>query len=190
VGTAFVGTGSSGIPRVFVNGAETEVVRASGEQVDFLCPQFLPGTSFAISLEAGLNASNEIRSVMQRTAPGLLSVDGTGSGLGLVFHSGELAALPRYDRLAAPATAGEAITLFATGIGCEEDSALPRPVLYTGHDYRPITLLRPSRLAGVCEVHSTLPGGLSGSEVDLMLEAMREDGGVVRSNIIRIAIGK
>ena len=86
--------------------------------------------------------------------------------------------------------AGDAITLFATGLDCDEISAIPRPVLYFGHDYQPVTLLRPSSFAGVCEVHSVVPGGLSGNEVQLFLETVREDGSVVRSNAILMAIEK
>ena len=190
VGTSLAGSSSEDAVRVVVNGADASVVRASGERVDFLCPPLAPGTPLGISLEVGSQSSNEVQTVMQKTAPGLLSVDGSGTGLGIVVHARGLAALPRFDRVGAPALAGDAITLFATGVDCDERSAIPRPVLYFGNDYQQITALRPSSFAGVCEVQAVVPAGLPGNEVELSLELVRQDGSLVRSNPVLIAIEK
>jgi len=179
---------STGTPHVLVNGAEVSVLQASDKQVDFLCPTLAPGTSLEISVSVGGRASNGVKTVMQGTAPGLLSMDGSGSGQGVVAHARGLAALPRFGQEGTPAIAGEEITLLATGINCGEIFAAPKPLLYLGHDFQPITLLRPSAFPGVCEVHSVIPAGVSGNEVALVLEIVREDGSSVRSNAILMAI--
>jgi uncharacterized protein (TIGR03437 family) len=188
VGTSLAVSGSTGAVRVLVNGTSASVIRASSEQVDFLCPQLAPGTPLAISVEAGDLTSNEVLAVMEKATPGLFSVDGSGNGLGIVLHAQGLAALPRFDRVGMPATAGDAITLFATGINCDQSPGDPKPLLYFGDTYQQVTLLQPSSFAGVCEIHAILPRGLAGNEVRLVLEAVREDGTPVRSNQILMAI--
>ena len=190
VGTSLAGFNSTGTVRVLVNDASAPVIRASSEQVDFLCPQLAPGTPMAISVAAGDLTSNEVRTVMQKAAPGLFSLDGSGNGLGMVVHLGGLAALSRFDRVGMPATAGDAITLFATGMDCTQSPGDPKPLLYFGHTHQQPTLLKPSSFAGVCEIHAVVPDGLAGNEVTLVLEAVREDGTIVRSNQILMAIEK
>jgi hypothetical protein len=120
VGTSLARRDTAEITRVLVNGAEASVVGASSEQVEFLCPRLAPGTPLRISVEIGDQASNEVRAVIQEAAPGLISVDGSGIGQGLIVHARGLAALPRFDRVVMPAATGDAITLFATGINCAE----------------------------------------------------------------------
>jgi uncharacterized protein (TIGR03437 family) len=124
---------------------------------------------------------------MEKTAPGLFILDNSGSEFGLVLHARGLAALPRFDRGGMPASVGDAITLFATGINCDESHDAPKPVLYIGHAYQQVTV-QPSSFSGVCEVHAVVPRGLSGTEVSVVLEAVRDDGTPVSSNRILMAI--
>jgi hypothetical protein len=118
----------------------------------------------------------------------LFTLDGSGGGAGMVLHALGLAALPRFDRSGVPATAGDAITLFATGVACDGSAGALNPVLYVGYALQQVTL-QPSSMAGVCEVHGVVPRGLAGNEASLVLEAVREDGTPVRSNQILMAIG-
>jgi len=186
-GTSLGNSDSAGTVRVLVNGISAPVVRSFTRQVDFLCPRLPSGTSLTISVEAEGVASNELRTVMEATAPGLFSLDGSGNGIGMVLHARGLAALPRFDRTGMPATTGDAITLFATGMNCDGSTVGLKPLLYVGHVYQQVTL-QPSSFAGVCEVHAVVPGGLAGNEVSLVLEGVREDGAPVRSNQVLIAI--
>ena len=188
VGTSLAGLDSTGSVRVVVNGTSAPVIRASSERVDFVCPRLAPGTPLAISAEVDGLASNQVRTLMQTTAPGLFSADGSGNGFGMVLHARGLAALPRFDRAGMPAAAGDAIVLFATGINCDASPDDPKPLLYIGHTYQQVTLLRPSSFAGVCELHAVVPGRLVGNEVTLVLQTVREDGTPVRSNQIMMAV--
>jgi uncharacterized protein (TIGR03437 family) len=186
-GTSLGNSDSAGTVRVLVNGISAPATRSSNQQVDFLCPRLPSGTSLTISVEAGGVASNELRTVMETTAPGLFSLDSSGSGIGVVLHARGLAALPRFDRTGMPAITGDAIALFATGMNCDGSTGGLKPLLYVGHVYQQVTL-QPSSFAGVCEVHAVVPSGLAGNEVSLVLEGVREDGAPVRSNQVLIAI--
>jgi len=188
LGTSLASSASAKPVRVLVNGISASVIRAAGEQIDFVCPQLAPGTPLKISVEAGDISSNEVSAATEKTAPGLFSLDGSGNGIGMVLHDRGLAALPRFDREGMPATSGDAITLFATGINCEENNSDSKPLLYFGHTYQQVTLSKSSSFAGVCEVHTVVPSGVTGTKVSLVLEAVREDGTTVRSNQILIAI--
>jgi len=186
VGTSLAGSGSA--MRVLVNGTSASVIRASNEKVDFLCPQLAPGTPLTISLETDGISSNEVPAAMETSAPGLFSLDGMGTGLGMVLHARGLAALPRFDRAGMPATAGDAITLFATGINCDGNPGDLKPILYIEHVSQQVTLLKSTSFAGVCEIHAVVPAGLAGNQVHLVLETVTENGKPVRSNQVLMAI--
>jgi uncharacterized protein (TIGR03437 family) len=187
VGTSLTGLRTMDVVRVLVNEDEAPILGASATQIDFLCPSLAPGTPLRISVAAGDQRSNELRTVMTKVSPGLFSIDGSGSGQGAVMHARGLASLPRFGRAGMPAAAGEEITLFATGIPCDL-SAGPKPVLYFGQAYQQITQLRTAATPGVCEIHSIVPESVSGNEVPLLVELIREDGAVIRSNAVVVAV--
>ena len=188
VGTSLAGTNSTDAVRVLINGSEAPVTQVTDEQVRFVCPALAPGTEMGMAVEVGGHRSNELRTVMQQTAPGLFSVDGTGTGQGIAMHALGLAALPGFARAGMPAAAGDEITVLATGIDCGEIAGAPQPLLYFGHSAQRITMLKASTMPGVCEVHAVIPGGVSGDRVGLYLESVREDGMAVRSNTLLVAI--
>jgi hypothetical protein len=170
--------------RLLVNGNPAVIADATSEQLRFVCPVLAAGTLLRIVREVGHQRSNELSTVMLEAAPQLFTIDGTDRALAL--HSSGLAALPRFDRIAMPAAAGDEVTFWATGINCVENIA-SRLTLHIGHDYQQIRL-RPSALAGVCELHATVPAGVSGDDVEVFLESVRNDGMPVRSNRTLIAV--
>jgi uncharacterized protein (TIGR03437 family) len=187
IGTSL--TGARDMARVLVNGSIGSIVRASSEQIDFLCPEAAPGTPLTFSVQAGENlASNELQTSMAKTAPGLLSLDGSGGGLGMALHDRGLAALPRFDRIGTPAMAGDVITLFATGINCDGNAGDSKPVVYFENTLQQVRSLQRSSFAGVCEVSVVTPRGLASGEVRVTLEAINENGTPLRSNQVLIAI--
>jgi uncharacterized protein (TIGR03437 family) len=188
VGTSLAGSNPTARVRVLVNGNDASVIRASDRQVQFLCPALATGTPMAIAAEVGGRTSNQLRTVMRQTAPGLLSADGSGTGQGLVLHARGLAALPRFDRAGTPVVAGDAITLLATGIACDETPGAPPPLLYMDHIPGRIAGVSPSAFPGVCEVHAIIPSGLSGDDVGIYLESVGEDGSFSRSNTLLLAV--
>ena len=171
--------------RVRVNGEPAQVLLASAGQVDFLCPALAAGTPLSLTAEAGDRTSAEWRTVMAEAAPGLLSVNGSGKGQGFAMHARGLAAIPRFDLDGTPAIAGETITLYATGMGCNTDRL---PVLWFGQTHQPVASVAPSAFAGVCELQAVVPDGIAGSSVELSLELIRSDATPIRSNTVSLAI--
>jgi hypothetical protein len=106
----------------------------------------------------------------------------------MILHALGLAALPRFERAGMPVAAGDAITFLATGIACDEIPGAPRPLLYLGHTSGTISELSPGALPGVCEVHAVIPGGVSGDRVEIFLESAGEDGTLIRSNTVVLAV--
>jgi uncharacterized protein (TIGR03437 family) len=181
-------TSDSDSTSVLVNGSPARVVEASAERVAFVCPKAAPGTPLTFAVQVGSASSNEMSGVMSDSSPGLLSLDGSGAGQGVAMHTRGLAALPRFGVAGMPAASGEALTLFATGINCGENSVGGLPLLYFGHDYVRVTAARANALAGVCELQAVVPAGVSGDAVPVLLESVRGDGTVARSNIISVAV--
>jgi len=189
----FAGAGDdSSVPesrgvQVRVNGGTSLVLAASPEEISFLCPNLSAGTPLSVAVEAAGQVSDDYQTVMQGAAPGLFSVNGSGTGQGFVTHAHGIAALPRFDLDGTPAAPGDTVKLFATGMNCENSNER-LPLLHFGHSYQTVTLVAPSALAGLCEVYAVVPEGVSGSKVEMFLEAVRDDATVVRSNTILIAV--
>ena len=171
-----------------VNGESVQVVGASAAAVDFLCPSFSAGTPLSVTAEVAGRVSEEWRTLMEETAPGLFSANGSGTGQGLITHPRGLATLPRLEVDGTPAVAGDTVSLYATGINCSESSTDRLPLIYFGSVIKPVTSITPSTFAGICEVHAVVPEGISGSRVELFLETARTDATLVRSNAVSLAI--
>ena len=124
----------------------------------------------------------------QETVPELLSVDGSGSGQGLVVDERGLATLPRAGLDGAPAIPGEAVKFYATGVDCQADSGKPAPVLYFDGRVRPVAALSPTTLAGVCEITAVVPAGSVGSRIAVAVETISADGIPARSNAVLLAV--
>ena len=91
-------TASLNHSRVLVNGAYAAILSASAGQVQFLCPGPPAGTPLDIAVETPAGQSSALRTIMEETAPAILTVDGAPQGHALAIHpnSAELAALPSF----------------------------------------------------------------------------------------------
>jgi trimeric autotransporter adhesin len=179
---------AAGAIGVRVNGEPVPVVGASAAAVDFLCPTIPAGTPLSVTAEVAGRVSEEWKALMEETAPGLFSANGSGSGQGLITHARGLAALPRLEMDGTPAVAGDTVSLYATGINCSESSTDRLPLIYFGTAVKPVTSITPSTFAGICELRAVVPEGISGSRVELFLETARTDATLVRSNSVSLAI--
>ena len=189
--------------RVKVNGEYVPVVDASATRVDFVCPQTDPGTVLMISAETGTGIAGPVSTTMYPTSPGLYSLDGTGSGQGLVTLTGTslLAEARDYLGLGRPAEPGDSITIRATGI-VPRDGALP--VVMIGDIYAEVLSLQAVPGAvGIYDITAKVPLGIQESNavsVDVMvppdpllfMHAARSVAGVAavggQSNRITIAV--
>jgi len=105
--------------RVKVNGEYVPLVYASPTRIDFVCPQIDPGTPLTISAENQAGSAGPVSTIVYQGTPGLYSLDGSGTGQGMVSLAGTslLATSRDYLALGQPAQPGDSIAIRATGIG-------------------------------------------------------------------------
>ena len=179
---------SLGNTRVRVNGAYAPILSASTGQVEFLCPVLPPRTPLDISVETPSGQSGTLATVMEESAPAILTVDGSPQGPALAVHtnSGELAALPDFRLSARPARSGEQISVWATGIECAAS-----PQLWMNLEGQPVAVdsAQPlSQMAGGCEIAFRIPASVAGDSVSLSLETVRSDSVNSSSNRTTLAV--
>ena len=143
--------------RVKVNGEYVSVVYASARRVDFVCPETDPGTVLMVSAENAAGIADTVSTTMYPTAPGLYSVDGTGTGQGLITRADTsvLTTSRDYLMIGQPAEPGDSVTIRATGIA-SPDGALP--LVMIGDVYAQVeSVLAVPGIAGVYEITAKVP---------------------------------
>jgi uncharacterized protein (TIGR03437 family) len=175
--------------RVLVNGNPTAVLFASAGRVDLLCPALMAGTPLAIRVETATGKSNELRTSMRESAPGLFTIGGAGTGQALAVEEGalDLTAIANARFGAKPAMAGDIVSFRATGIGCDTQTA-SRLNLQLGSYLIPAVALKPlAGHAGVCEVLASIPA-VAGDAIPVQLVLMQSDGQQAASNEATIGV--
>jgi uncharacterized protein (TIGR03437 family) len=161
------------------------------DSVDFVCPTIEPGKPLEIAVETEAGASNRLQTRMSDIAPGIFTVDGSGSGQAIAWRTGtsDLALIPSFRFQGKPALPGDKISVLVTGIKCDENFGALKPLINLGNTNLPIdSLTRSTQKAGACEVVITVPDGLYGDAVPLTLDVPRSDGRSLISNVASIAI--
>ena len=169
--------------RVLVNGVPAAVLFASATRVDLLCPTADGGTPLAISVETAAGTSNELRTSMRESVPGLFTANGEGTGQALAMQDGslELAAIANARYAAKPASPDDMVSFRATGIGCDPQTAA-RLSLKIGTYLVPVAAATPaSGYAGVCEITARVPA-VAGDAIPVTLVLLQNDGQQVESN--------
>jgi uncharacterized protein (TIGR03437 family) len=153
-------TTSLGGTRVRVNSQDVPVVYASQRRIDFVCPAVDPGTILNIFAETSGGTAGPMTTTMQAIGPGVFSVDGSGTGQGLVYLAGTtlIATSRDYRALGQPAEPGDAITIRATGIGSPE-GAPPTVMIGAFQAYVESVRAIPG-VAGVWEITVEVPLGI------------------------------
>lgn len=116
-----------GSTRVLVNGIPAPLFYVSPTQINFQIPFELQGQAQAnVTVSAANLASNALRIALSTGAPGIFSVNqsGTGQGAILIGNSGMLAAQSGAFRNARPVQRGETISIFCTGLGAVSNQPL------------------------------------------------------------------
>jgi uncharacterized protein (TIGR03437 family) len=150
-------------------------------------------------------AINAFQSMMPEAAPGIYSLDTSGSGQGKVFITNSpLLAMPvAADLPSRPAQPGEYITIWANGLGPTTSGApdlgMPATLAVTTTDSVRVVIggaimepsfseLAPS-LVGTYQVNVQVPENAPiGSAVPVYIEITLSDGTVVKSNQVTIAV--
>lgn len=97
---------------VLINNQPAPIYLVTPGTVDFLVPFSTQPPTATIAIQVGAQTSNIVTVPVAATAPGLLTLDQTGSGPGAIQHAD-------YSTVTAshPATAGEILQIYLTGLG-------------------------------------------------------------------------
>jgi uncharacterized protein (TIGR03437 family) len=104
--------------RLFVNGRAVPIIRASATELNFLCPAGTSGSTLEVLVQTEHGTALPMQTTLQAAAPGIFSVDGSGSGQGAAVSCElrRLAMVRTYRFDAQPATAGDHGVVYATGL--------------------------------------------------------------------------
>jgi uncharacterized protein (TIGR03437 family) len=172
---------------VRINGQTAPVLYSSATRLDFLCPDSVPGTELNVIVETSQGSSSPVSTISQVAAPGIFSVDGSGSGQAMVVHAGSqlLAMVRNYDQAAEPAQAGDRLELYATGIG----HAARIRVKIGALEIEPDSVDAVPGLPGLYKVAFTVPQGLApGNSTSLSLAVDLPGGVTTDTNQVGLAI--
>jgi uncharacterized protein (TIGR03437 family) len=199
--------------KVSVNGRPSRLLYVGPKQINLQCPSLATGTKLAVTVEntdtkqtANWNAPS---ASMKEASPAVFSLDGSGTGQGLVIiaNTPKIAMLPNPNidaEAAQPAEPGDNLVIYANGLGLVDhevpdgEPAASSPLsqviatvrVKVGDAFMPVTFagLAPS-MAGVYQVNTVLSEIVNlGPEVPLSLEVQLPDGTVLQSNVVTIAI--
>jgi uncharacterized protein (TIGR03437 family) len=172
--------------RVKVNGSYAAVVYASATRVDFVCPAAEAGAVLTVSAETNAGVADAVSTTMEATAPGLYSLDGTGTGQGLVTLTGTPALAANRDYLGQgqPVAPGDSITIQATGIAGLHGAT---PMVKIGEFYAQVDSVRAAEEAGIYQITAEIPSGIpDGAAVPVVV--LLPGPGTRESNPVTIAV--
>ncbi len=195
---------------VKVNNASARLLYVGARQVNLQCPFLRSGESLSITVErsdTGETASWSAPGVaMQEASPAIFSLDGSGTGQGLVVvsSSAKVAMFPTADLDGQAAEPGDQLVIYANGLGLTDNEVAPgepatssplSQVVATvrvkvGDVLLPVSFagLAPD-LAGVYQVNAVLSDAVpTGPEIPVSLQVQLSDGTVLESNIVTISI--
>ncbi len=176
--------------QVSVNQEFVAVVDSSPKEITFQCPDLIPGTPLSIQAYRGSRSSNVLDSVMAEAAPGVFSLDGTGSGQGLVLLGGtdQVVTMRKAQLPSQPALRKDLISILATGLGVEAQARPEEVQVVIGESVtsaQSVTPLSP----GLWRVVAKVPDHAAfGDAVPLRLQLTLPGGRDVGSNVVTLAI--
>jgi uncharacterized protein (TIGR03437 family) len=190
--------------QVSVNGHPAPLVMVSAAQVNFQCPLFPSGLPLTITLQAEDGSLYSVQSVMEAARPGLFNMATTGQGLITIAATNELA-MPKTNGVESrPARRGEILSIFATGLGQTLDNvptgnASPQDRLVRlsnttkveigGLEIDPLFSGLAPGTVGLYQVNAKLPPEVAaGPAVPTVVRVVLQDGTVVESNAVTVAI--
>ena len=125
--------------------------------------------------------------VASEVDPGIYSIDGSGTGQGMVLHDHDsvLAMIRNYRHIARPARAGDPLTIYATGIS--ETASLKARIGDVAAVIESITQVPHN--PGLFGVMTRIPAGVvPGNTVAIDIAGKQSDGNIRVSNKVNIAI--
>jgi uncharacterized protein (TIGR03437 family) len=186
------GSMSLGGTKVSVNNEYAPVLYSSATQVKFLCPALNPGSQLAITVETASAATGVLQTTMLEASPGILALNGTSEGQGLVSFAGttDLVMNRNFRLPGEPAQPGDQIAIWATGLGSGAELA-PGTVMVniSGIDVAVESVKAVPGQAGVYALQIQVPAATAfGDAVPLQVEVVTPDGRRFNSNSVTMAV--
>jgi uncharacterized protein (TIGR03437 family) len=107
--------------KVWANGTTVPILSASATELNVLCPDSVPGSDIQLVVHTGHGVAKPFQTTARSAAPGIFSLDGSGTGQGWVLRestgTNSVAMVRNYRVPSQPATAGEQLLVYATGVG-------------------------------------------------------------------------
>jgi uncharacterized protein (TIGR03437 family) len=97
---------------VTVNNIPAPIYLVSMNQINFLVPYAVTGSTANVVVKNSTGTSNTVTLPLSATSPGIYSVDYSGAGSGVVLHADYSLVSPT-----SPATRGETVLVYLTGLG-------------------------------------------------------------------------
>jgi len=174
--------------KVWANGTTVPILSASGTELNILCPDSLPGSEIQLVVQTGHGAAKPLRTTARSAAPGIFSLDGSGTGQGWVLGesagTNSVAMVRNYRVPAQPAIPGDRLLIYATGVG-----QLTNTSVQMGEYQVPAAAINPvPNHPGLYQVVVSVPNIVIQKD-DLPL-SLSGDGpeGTVRTNPVNIAV--
>jgi uncharacterized protein (TIGR03437 family) len=153
--------------------------------VDFLCPAAVPGSTLEIALQTSTGVAQPIQTISRESTPGIFSLDESGTGQGMITHSGSatMVMIPNYQHLSRAARPDDPVTIYATGIAALREMS----VVAGGTEVSPQSIIAIPDLAGMYQVTLRLPAGPTEGDMSISLKMKMPDGSVATSNDVWVA---
>jgi uncharacterized protein (TIGR03437 family) len=97
---------------VTVNNIPAPIYLVSKNQISFLVPYLVTGTTANVIVKNSTGTSNTVTLPLSATSPGIYSVDLSGAGYGIILHADY-----SLVTVASPAIRGETVLVYLTGLG-------------------------------------------------------------------------
>ncbi|MBI1787812.1 MAG: hypothetical protein HYR60_09715 [Acidobacteria bacterium] len=192
--------------QVQINGEPAPVLATSSTRVNSQCPVVDRGTALQIVVRNATGISNALDSTSDYAAPGIFTLDSSGTGQGMIAlaDTGELAMLSSALVASRPAQPGDSVMILSTGLGALDTAvpagaAAPFDVLvrvqsavqvYFADQPGEITFagLVPGMI-GMYQVVAVIPpDAQAGDDIQVRLEITAPDGRPLESNRVTMAI--
>jgi len=145
--------------QVLVNGAATSLYYASANQIDALLPDSASGlTALTVQTSTGKNTVNVY---VEAAAPAIFTQDSSGTGPASALKASDQSLVTSAN----PLHAGDAVELYATGLGLTTpmngfDYAVQQPTVTVGGGACPVTFAGAApNYVGLDQINCTIPAG-------------------------------
>jgi uncharacterized protein (TIGR03437 family) len=193
--------------RVTVNNTAAPLFAVSESHITFQCPALRETGRIEVVVDSETGARTEpVESKFFEATPSLFALDPSGAGQGAVLISGsdELAMPKTTGVRSRPVTNGEYLSIHANGLGrTEEDIPVGTPapldrlirlknkvrVVIGGVDVEPAFVGLAPGAVGLYQINVAVPNNSqTGPAVPVQIEVTLDDGSIVKSNTVTVAI--